>query len=679
MPKVSPIQGSFNGGEISPLLYGRTDFDQYKTAVRTCTNMVPMVQGPVTRRPGTYFAAEVKDSSRATRLYRFEFSTTQAYIIEFGHTYCRFYRDNGRIESPPGTPVEIVTPYAEADLFELKFTQSADVLYIAHPDYLPQKITRSSHTSWSITQISFQDGPYLIENTGTTTMQPSATGPSAGITVTASAATFVATDVSRYIRIKHGSVWGWGFITAVTSSTLVTVTGVKAFGATTATSEWRLGLWTATLGYPGAVTFFEDRLCWGGSPAAPQRVDMSCIGDYENMAPTEIDATVSDDNAVSVTLNSNDVQVIRWMSDDEKGLLVGTVRGEWIVRPSSQGEALTPTNVSAKQSTTHGSANVQVLRAAKAALYVQRSGRKLRELAYVYEVDGFKSPDMTVLAEHITQSGIKEIAYQQEPQSVVWAALNNGRLGGFTYEREQKVLGWHAHDLGGYFDAGHTQPARVESVACIPAPDGARDEVWVIVNRRINGGTKRYVEYMTKMWERGDAQEDAFFVDCGLTYNGVPADVMTGLSHLNGETVSILADGAVHPSKVVSGGEITLNREYSVVQVGLPYNSDVQALRMDVGAADGTAQGKIQRSHRIIFRFHDTLGVSVGPTFDKLDRLTFRKASDPMSAPVTLFSGDKEQPWDGEYTDENLVCLRWDTPLPGTLIAVMPQLHTQDR
>jgi hypothetical protein len=231
--------------------------------------------------------------------------------------------------------------------------------------------------------------------------------------------------------------------------------------------SWRLGLYNDTDGWPAVATFFEDRLILGGSPSAPQRIDGSKTGEYTSsfvsFAPTvPEDGVVAASNAISATLNSNDVQVIRWMVDDEKGLLVGTTRAEWIVRAATTGEALSPTNISAKASTKYGSSNVAALRAGKAALYVQRAGRKVRELAYVYELDGFRSPDMTVLAEHVTKastaatSGIKEMTFQQEPQSLVWAVRNDGTLLGFTYERDQKVLGWHRHQLGGYSDAGHT-------------------------------------------------------------------------------------------------------------------------------------------------------------------------------------------------------------------------------
>lgn len=683
MAKVAVIQEAFNGGEFSPLMEGRVSFDKYGSALRTCLNAIPLVQGAWTRRPGTYFVVETKNSAKQSRLVRFEFSTTQAYVLEFGDLYFRICMNHGQIVS--GTPVEVVTTYAEADLFQLKFAQSADVLYVAHPAYPPRKISRTSHTSWSITTIDFLDGPYLPTNSGATTLALS--GLTGSVTVTASAVTginsdagFKATDVGRLIRWKDAAGnWTWLKITAFTDTLNVTA-DVKgpAASATTATVNWRLGEWSATTGYPGAVTFYEDRLCWGGSSAKPQTVNGSRSSDYENMASTEADGTVTDSNAIQFTLNSNNVQVIRWLIDNEKGLLSGTTGGEWIIRPSNLNEALTPTNVKAVQSTRHGSANIQVLGVAKVGLYVQKAGRKLRELAYDYYSDGFLSPDMTVLAEHVTRgatlagSGIKDLAYQQEPHTIVWAPRNDGVLLGFTYERDQKVICWHRHPLGGN--------GIVESVACIPAPDGTRDELWLLVRRTIGGVTKRYIEYMAKVWDKGDAQADAFFVDCGLTYSGSPVTTITGLGHLIGETVTILADGAAHPTRTVDGtGSITLARAASKVQVGYGYNSDGQLLRNNAGAADGTAQGKTQRTHFMTFRVVDTLGLKTGRDFDNLTPAVPRRTTDDLGAAVPLYTGDLQEQWEGDYTTDNTPCWRIDQPFPATILAIMPQQMTQDR
>lgn len=847
MGKVSTIQHNFNAGEISPLMYARSDVAKYKNALMVCLNAFPLVQGGWTRRPGEYYVAPTK-ANGAARMVRFEFSITQAYEIEFGNGYCRFYMNHGAIENasqaitavtranpgvltyvgadpangddievagvvgmtqlngrrftvggvntgantlqlldPDGvtnidttnytayssggtmSPVyTLATTYAAADIFALKFAQSADTLYITHPSYPPRKMTRTAHNAWTITDITFLDGPYLAQNATTTTLTLSTTTGS--LTVTASAAVFAAADVGRLIRWQDpANNWTWLTVTAFTDSTHVTATvsGPDA-SAGTATKNWRLGSWGAGQGYPGAVCFDQNRLCFGGSTAYPQRIDCSNSSDYENFAPSSVAGTVSDSSAIAVTLNASDVNVIRWLQDDEKGLLVGTVGGEWILRPSITTAAISPTNIQASRSTTYGSANVAPIKAGRGTLYLQRSGRKMRELAYNWQVDGFVAPDMTLLSEHITLGGLLQLAFQQETQAIVWGVRADGVLTGFTYEREQDVLGWHRHSFGGYSNAAHTAGAKVESAASIPAPDGVRDETWTIVNRYINGKTRRYIGYLKKPWERGDAQADAFFVDAGLSLNNTVAQTLTpgtganvkgttsvifaaggaifaagdvnryihydwtgydseglpsvnravavitgytdsthvtatiltawpdltliasaawrmtvtsvtGLWHLEGETVAIFADGATLPSATVSGGTVTLSNPASKVSVGYGYNSDGQMLRIDAGAADGTAQGKIRRASSVTFRFHDTLGIKIGPSFGALVQKVFRKSSDPAGTAPPLFSGDVNWEWEGDYDRDGWICWRQDQPEPATILAVMPQLVVQDQ
>lgn len=729
--KVAAIQSAFNWGEFSPLMYGQVRFERYDNALALCENFIPMIQGPLTRRPGTYFVSEVKTSAKSTRLIRFEFSTTQAYIIEFGDLYLRFYRDHGQIVTSgvaawvtatayvvgdlrtnagttyycttahtsgvfatdlasgywyaqTGAIYEIPTPYVEADLFELSFTQSADVLYITHPSYAPRKLSRTGHTAWTLATIDFLDGPYLSTNATATTLTPSATTGN-GITITASAVTginggqgFKTTDVGRLVRIQHSTTWGYAKIVGWTSTTVVTADVKSAFGATTASANWRLGVWSGTTGYPACVTFYEDRLFFGGSISYPTRIDGSKSGDYENFAPTSTASVVANDNAVAFTLNSNQVDVVRWLVGDEKGLLIGTAGSEWVMRPSSQSEALSPTNITAKPATPHGSASVPPLRVGKSVLFVQRSGRKVRDYAYVFEVDGFRSPDVTTFAEHITQGGLVEMAYQQEPIGTVWAARGDGTLLSCLFNREQDAIGWGRHILGGAFGSGD---AVVESVASIPEPNGTYDEVWLVVKRTVDGATVRYIEYMTKLFntDDGDTVQDAFYVDCGLTYSGAAVTTVSGLDHLEGETVKVLADGSAHPDCEVVSGAITLSRSATKVHAGLGYSSNGKTLRYEAGAADGTAQGKTQRINRVAFRFHETVGCKFGPDEDNLDEITFRMPSDPMDQPVPLFSGDKSQEWPGGYYSGAQIYFRQEQPLPFTLLGVFPILTTYDR
>ena len=688
MAKASPALNAFNAGEWSPLLNGRQDLSKYLIALGRMRNFFPKVQGPAVRRPGTRHVEEVKDSASAVRLLPFEFSVEQAYIIEAGDGYFRFYRNNARIEVAD-VPVEEASPYTAAQLPDLRIVQSADVLYLFHPEVTPRKLSRTSHVDWSLDTLDPQDGPYLATNTTTTTITPSAT--SGSITVTASATTginggegFKSSDIGRLIRIKSGANWGWAVIDIHTSATQVSATVKGTLSGTTATAEWRLGLWSDTTGYPAVGTFFEDRLALGGVRDFPQRLDLSRTGDYENFATTDPNGTVVSDHALAFTLNANNVNAIRWLLDDEKALMIGTVGGEWPLRPSNLNEALDAENPpQAKRSTVCGSASVAPVKAGNGILFVQRAGLKLMEQAFSFEDDGFRSGDLTELAEHITAGGIQEIAYQKEPDSIVWAMRSDGTLLGMTYRREQDVVGWHQHLLGGQSDAGGTQ-AKVESIAVIPAADGSRDELWLAVQRHIDGQKKRYVEYMEAPLPDGSEQENAFYVDSGLTYTGAATTSISGLDHLEGETLQLLVDGASHPDRTVAGGAVTLDRSATVVQAGLPYDhlSELQTLNIEAAAADGTAQGKTKRITNCAIRFYRSLGARVGPDTTLLDPvpdLMFRDASTPMGMRTPLFSGDSFMPWPGGYETDGRITLVPVGPFPCTVTAIFPQLRTQDR
>lgn len=676
MPRSTWVQNNFNSGEWSPLTYGRSDLQKYKNGLATCLNYVPTAQGGLTRRPGTRYVANTKNNGQA-RLIRFEFSTTQAYVIEFGDQYIRFYTNDGQLLSG-GLPYEVSTPYVLADIWNLQFTQSADTLYIAHPSYAPRKLQRVAATNWTLTQITFLDGPYLPLNTTATTITASAT--TGAITLTASASLFVSTDVGRLVRLKVGATWGYCTITSYTSATLVNATVNSTLGGITASANWRLGVWGTANGYPACVTFHQDRLCWGGATQYPARIDGSNTGDYENMAPSGTDGTVVDSNAISFTLNSNTVNAIQWMVSDEFGLLCGTAGGEWVVSPSSTQTALTPTNVNAKNTTSYGSANTPPVKMGKSLLFVQRTKRKLREMAYRFELNTFQAQDISMIGEHLTKSGIRQMAAQLAPQPIVWMVRTDGKLVGMSYDKDQDIIGWHQHIMGGFSDAGNTVAPVVESVACIPAPSVDRDEVWLSVQRYINGAIVRHVEVMTKFWEDGDATADAVFLDTSAVYSGASTTTISGLTWLVGQTVKVLANGAVHPDVVVNNsGVITLQFSVTKAQVGLGYTSEGKTLRIESGGADGTAQGKLKRIHRAVFRFFQSIGLNVYSSSKKvMYPEPFRTSADPMNQPVALFTGDKKWAWDGNYDLEGQVYWNQTDPLPSNVLMIVAQMDTQD-
>ena len=347
---------------------------------------------------------------------------------------------------------ELATPYTTAQLFDLKFAQSADVMYITHPSHEVEKLSRTGHTSWTLTDVDFTKGPMQDANTTDTTLNPGATAVGTGVSLAASATTginggsgFQSTDVGRFVFL-HG---GYAKITAVTDTTNATIEILTTLSASTATADWRLGAFSDTTGHPSCVTFFEQRLVFAGTTEQPQTIFFSRSGDYENM-DANIGGTVADDDAIIYTIASNQVNAIRFMTAT-RTLIIGTAGGEFTVSGGGTDSAITPTNILIKKQSNHGSANVDAIAVGNATLFLQRAKRKIRELAYNFDVDGYIAPDMTILAEHISEGGLTQIAYQQEPNQIVYATRNDGELVALTYQREQQVTAWHRHIFGGRF------------------------------------------------------------------------------------------------------------------------------------------------------------------------------------------------------------------------------------
>jgi hypothetical protein len=774
MARVAVQLTNFTGGELSPRLDGRNDLAKYASGCSTLENLVVYPHGSAARRPGTNFVAEVKDSTKKTRLIPFEFSTTQTYMLEFGNQYIRFYKDNGQILSG-GSAYEISTPYLEAELFDLKFAQSADVMYICHPNHEVEKLSRTGHTSWSLTDVDFTKGPFLDPNTTGTTLTPSnaATGSR---TITASAVTginsgsgFLATDVGRQIHFNDG----YGVITAVGSTTSITVNVTTAFANANAITNWYLGAFSDTTGHPSCVTFFEQRLAFAATLNNPQTVYFSKSGDYENM-DANLGGTIADDDAIIYTIASNQVNAIRFMTAT-RTLIIGTAGGEFAVSGGGADNAITPTNILIKKQSNHGAANVDAIAVGNATLFLQRARRKIRELAFNFDVDGYVAPDMTILAEHITEGGLTQIAYQQEPNQIIYATREDGELVGLTYQREQQVVAWHRHIFGGRFGvatltvsdyaniangtkltltksdgttvdfnsttgtAGTNEfktetnnnttatnlktainahanftatvssavvtvtetaheatgyltiksfdstrltatsegKAMVDSVAVIPTDD-KEYQTWVIVKRTINGATKRYVEYLNEL-DFDETDNTSFnFLDSALSYSGSAATNISGLSHLEGQVVAILADGSTHPNKTVSSGAITLDRSAKNVKVGLAFTSLLQTMRLDAGSQDGTSQGKTKRIYDITVRMFETIGIEVGPNLNDMERIPFRSSADLMDEGIPPFTGDKEVEFRGNYETDGFIYVRQTQPLPFTILSLYPRLVTND-
>ena len=570
---------------------------------------------------------------------------------------------------------EISTPYLTAELFDIKFAQSADVMYITHPNHEVEKLSRTGHTSWTLADVDFTDGPYLDNNITTTTLNPASHTVGTGVAVVASATTginggsgFLATDVGRLIRFRDGYMK----VTARADTTNITVEIIEDLGSATASTDFALGSFSDTTGHPTCVTFFEQRLVFAGTTDQPQTLFFSKSGDYENMNENR-GGTVADDDAIIYTIASNQVNAIRFMTAT-RTLIVGTAGGEFTVSGGGTDVAITPTNILIKKQSNHGAANLDAIAAGNATLFLQRAKRKIRELAYNFDVDGYLAPDMTILSEHITEGGITQMAYQQEPNQIVWMTRDDGELIGLTYQREQQVTAWHRQIFGGSFSSGN---AVCESVAALPTDD-AEYQVWVIVKRTINSVTRRYVEYLNA-FDFTETDNTTFnFLDSQLNYDGSATTTITGLDHLEGQTVSILANGSTHPDKTVSSGAITLDRSSTKVKVGLSFTSLLQTMRLDAGAANGTSQAKTKRIYDISLRLYESVGVEVGPDLQNMERIPFRSSADAMDTAIPVFTGDKEIEFRGNYETDGFIFVRQTQPLPLTVLSLYPNLVTND-
>ena len=666
MARSAPSFSAFTAGEISPRLEGRTNLEKYSQGLSDLTNMVVMPHGGVTRRPGTEFLGEVKSSSVKTRLIPFQFKTSDTYILEFGNQIMRVFRNdlqvltssaktitgitkanpgvltsnshgfsngdevfvdsvggmteiNGRnyrvansttntftltdlfgnainttsftTYTSGGTATEIyetATPYAEADLFDIRFVQSADTMYLVHPSYDIRTLTRSDHNNWTFATL--------------------------------------------------------------------TITGSPSPGLSGANNR------------PSVVSFFEQRLVFGNTNNNPQTLFFSKNGDYDNFT-----VGTGDDDALIYTIASNRVNAIRYLSAT-RILNIGTSGGEYVLT-TTNGSPVTPTSTVIRKYSNYGCVNAEVVQVADVTLFAQRGARKVREFRYVGEVDvgGYTAPDITVLAEHLTEGGIEEFAFQQEPESIVWARRSDGTLLGLTYRREEEIVAWHKHVLGGAFSSGQ---AVVESIATLPTDTG-EDSLFMIVKRTIDSVTKRYVEKL-KPFDFGSVSTAAHFVDSGLSYSGSSTTTLTGLYHLRGQTLNVLANGSSHPTATVSNGGVTLNSAATTAAVGFSFTSSMQTLRVEAGSVDGTSQGKPKRIHGITLRLFETVGIEVGNSATDVDRIPFRDSSMAMDAAVPLFTGDKDIEFRGGFDDNDRIYIQQSQALPMTILAFYPRLNTFD-
>lgn len=701
MARQNVFISSFNAGELSNRLDARVDLAKYFQGCRTLENFFLHVEGGAFKRPGLYYVNEAKFSDKTTILAPFTYSNDQAYILEFGDYYIRFYTDGGRIIDG-GKPVEVVTPYKHTDLRGLRFTQSGDILYITHRAYQPRMLSRTSHIDWTLAPIKLysseesNSGSYksvdAIANSGgliritTTAKHGFQSGDS--VTVEGVVGTIEANGTWRITVINattftlNGSTYVHAYVSGGTvvrevgyyvvnctnrggeievevrahkfeTGDMVWVEGVK--GSTQANGRWIVtvidlnnvvlqgsvfggayssggtirgaglflmhditacadngsglirvttkskhgfvegqrvaiegvvgckeanGVWAVTLvdannfdlqdstftnayvrgglvsdRWPAICGFSDERLYFGGSYKKPLSMFLSKPGDYYNFTIASADA----DAALEYPLLSGTMATLRW-GLTQKEITIGTADSEWLLQGDTNG-VLSVDTVNAKRHASNGSADIQAMLSGDAILYVQRGGRRVRELAYSLEKDGYSSPDLTRLAYHIGDTGFTSMAQQVFPDPFILLTREDGQMPVLTYNRLEQVVAW-SRVLTGAETAG-----QFKSVAVIPS-EGSEDQAWVVVSRRINGVTKQYIEYFMPQ-DYGPDKRDAFYVDSGLSFDGgektgVTVVTLAAEGEITVEDASDLSNGSKVRFEGVLGCEELNGNVYTV-------------------------------------------------------------------------------------------------------------------
>lgn len=716
--------------------------------------------------------------------------------------------------------------------FKLKFAPSNDIIYITSGTQPTKQLKRLGNTNWTLTDAPLDGGPFLDQNTDTTITVYASAETGSGITLTASSGIFSSNMVGGlfYLEQKIADIvtqwepgksitsgnrrrsdgknyealntattgtikpvhtvgsaydgdtgvnwqfrdpgYGWVKITGFTSSTVVTCDVLSRLpsgcvGSGNASHRWAEGVYSPKNGYAENVTFFRERLVLSKG----QRIDMSVPADFDNYAAKKFNE-VTADSAIKITLQSAQSNDIKWMSADND-LLVGTTGAEFAIGEISTNDPLGPTNIRSKDQSAYGGRGVQPSRVGDSTVFAHRAGRKLRDMSYSFDLNKYASRDLTVISEHLARQGVISMDYQQEPYNILWGVTPQGILLGFTYNKEQEVLAWHPHPVGAPTPQYKTirWHGIVESVIVVPSPDGNRDDLWMIVNRTINGVTERWIEVVMPEFQAGQWQHEAYYVDGGLSLKntvnatltpGTGADVkgttgvtftagssvfsasdvgkrihadwednttidqrylmpkrrtavaeitgytsgtvvtckilspfpstlqigangwrrtvttVSGLWHLEGQSVQVLTDGATHPNRTVQNGSINLQNPASVVHVGFQAKARMRTMRMEAGSVTATNQGKTKRIDTLGVRFENSLGVKIGASEALMNEIQFRTASTPMDEAPELFSGDKIVKFPEGYDTDGYITILCEQPLPCTIVSIMPDLDTQD-
>lgn len=624
MADLWTFQTNFTRGELDPQLAGRIDLAAYYSGVETATNVLATPQGGLKKRPGQEIIDEKEGVSPNFdgRLENFSFNTEQNYVLVFTDFEMAIYKDDVLQTNINGSGDDfLVTPWSIGTLPDMDYVQSADTAVVVHPNVAPRTITRTGDTLWAITTIVFTEVPqfdyndassptptseiqtinfanqalgdrYKISlegilteeiiqiNDDTTNEENLRTGlqdlpntGNSGITVT----TDVALDTYR-ITFADASAKPWDFLSVTAISTAST-----AFNA--ATTRIQTGVsraedtWSVARGFPSTVTFHEGRLWLGGSKSRPATLFGSRVGDFFNFRK----GRANDDESVEATLDTDQINAIENIFSN-RSLQVFTSGAEFNIKESP----ITPSNIAVVPQSNLGSKRVRPVTIDGVTLFIQRTGRAINQFVFVNELQSNQSRSVSVLAQHLINDPIKMAVKRgssSEDANYVYILNDDGDLTVFNTLISEDVTAFTTWET-------------VDDIKSIAVVDNS---LYLLMHRTVNGVSRLYIE----------KENSLLNTDSGVRKTGLSSKILTGLDHLNGETVKVKADGAAQDDEIVSGGQISVENTSDTIEAGLEYQPTIKTLPLNVQLRDGFNAASKKRIVRSAIHLYLSNGVIV--------------------------------------------------------------------
>lgn len=635
-----------NAGLFSEFLRAR---DEYKASCKQLKNFIPTLQGPLVRRGGTIFHADI---TGAIRLVPFIFNAEQRYLFVFFPT--RIDILNGGTYTLHSS---INVSYAEDDIPNLYISQVQDVMYIAHANYPLKSITRSAGSggviSFALSDVVFQNGPYMEENTTNTTFT------FASNKITSSTDIFDATDVGRWIHVEvinSGTTKVFDCqITSYIDANNVNVGNVDGDTDGTATKLWRMSPFSSKIGYPEAICLHQERI-WVAKGGYVYAGKQSAGTDFKIKKK---DGVVDDQNGFSCNLSNERSGDIFWLISSDL-IYVGGLNCINGVTSNSFGYAVTPSNRKAVKAQMNGACSSRPVLVDDGVVFIDLFRRSMYFLKYNSVYDNYSNDNLMTFNEDVSLGKIKEVCYSSKRIPCLWCCKKDGSLIGCSFSTINKIVAWFEADVGGF----------VQSITSLPNISEEKDDVLLAVKRNINGEEKLYLEEFSAGLDPGikDAR-GAVFLDCcsGVINDDVAFDEVDNLEHLEGKTVSVLLDGAKHPDCVVSDGKIKLNTKGKSCVVGLPFESVIEPAT--IVPIEG-AERKHKHISGIELMLLDSLGGMVGVNDSNMKWMPMRYTNYKMDQANNLFSGNYKVASGGYWTQDASVIIKTSDPLPFTLLGI---------